>query len=63
MLQVSNLHESLEHVEKKNEGHKFWNFEIKESENIVRSMSKNPRFRGPFNKQHDKRAQALLKSV
>ena len=26
-------------------------------------MSKRSRFRGPFAKQHDKRAQALLKSL
>ena len=32
-----------------------------DSENVVRSMSKEFRFRGPIDKQHGKRAQALLK--
>ena len=37
--------------------------EIRASENVVRKMSKKSRFRGPFGKQHVKRAQALLKSA
>ena len=39
------------------------NFKITDSENVVRSMSQNPRFRGPSDKQHAKRALALLKSA
>ena len=37
--------------------------EIRASESVVRKMSKKSRFRGPFGKQHVKRAQALLKSA
>ena len=45
---------------KENGRDRFWNFEIAESKNVVR-LSKTTRFIGPFNKQHDKRAEALLK--
>ena len=31
-------------------------------ENVVRCMSKKSRFRGPFDKQHGKQAETLLKS-
>ena len=37
--------------------------QITASENVVRKMSKKSCFRGPFDKQHGKRAQALLKSA
>ena len=30
--------------------------------NVVRQMSKKSRFRGPFDKRHDKRAETLLNS-
>ena len=30
--------------------------------NVIRQMSQKPRFRGPFDKWHDKRAETLLKS-
>ena len=33
------------------------------SENVIRSMSKKYRFRRPLDKQHGKRAIALLKSA
>ena len=36
--------------------------EITDQENVVRSMRKKFHFRRPFDKQHGKRAQALLKS-
>ena len=31
-------------------------------ENVARDMSKNSRFKGPFDRQHDKRIQILLRS-
>ena len=34
-----------------------------DSEKVLRKMSKEPRFRGPFNKQHGKPAEPLLKSA
>ena len=37
--------------------------QITASENVVRKMSKKSFFRGPFDKQHGKRSQALFKSV
>ena len=40
--------------------HVFLNLRI--SENVIREMSKKFRFRGPFQKEHGKRAKALLKS-
>ena len=43
--------------------HRFCNFEIPTSENVVRWMSKNSCFRTPFHRQHCKRAEALLKSA
>ena len=30
--------------------------------NVIRYMSKKPRFKGPFDRQHGKRAQTLLQS-
>ena len=54
---------NFEHFDKKDDAHRFCNFEITDSENVVRKMSKEPRFREPFDKQHGKRAEALLKSV
>ena len=53
---------NFEHYDKKRDAHRFCNFEITYSENVVGKMSKEPRFREPFNKQHGKRDQALLKS-
>ena len=44
------------HFDKKGDPHRFCNFEIRDSENVLRKMSKAPRFRGPFDKQHGKRA-------
>ena len=48
---------------KKDDPHRFCISEITDMENVVRYLSKNSRFRGPFDKQHGKRAQALLKSA
>ena len=54
---------NFEHFEDKADPHKFWISEITDSENMVRYISKKSRFRGCFDKQHCKRAQALLKSA
>ena len=54
---------NFEHLEKKDDSHNFCISEIMHSENVVRLMPKKSRFRGAFEKQHGKRAQALLKSV
>ena len=35
---------------------------LRTSKNVVRSLSKKSRLRGPFDKQHGKRAQTLLQS-
>ena len=43
--------------------HRFFISEITDSKNVIRKMSKKSRFREPFDKQHGKRAQALLKSA
>ena len=53
---------NFEHYDKKGDAHRFCNFEITDSENVVRKMSKDPRLREPFAKQHGKCAEALLKS-
>ena len=51
------------HYEQKGDPHRFWDFEIKYCENVVREMSKKLHLREPFGKQHGKHAQALLKSI
>ena len=38
----------------------FWKLQI--SKNVVREMPKKSRFRGPFDKQHSKWDQRVLKS-
>ena len=48
---------------KKNDPHRFSDFEIKYSKNVVREMSKKPHLREPFDKQHGKHVQELLKST
>ena len=52
---------NFENFEKKDDPHRFWNFENTHSENVVKEMSKTLLFREPFDKQHGKRAKALLK--
>ena len=47
---------------KKSNFRRFCISKIKDCEKVVRSMSKKSSFRGSFDKQHGKRAQALLKS-
>ena len=53
---------NFEYFDKKDDVHRFCNFKITDSENVVRKMSKKPRFREPFDKKHFKGAQAVLKS-
>ena len=50
-------------IETKYVPHRFCNFEITDSENVVREMSKKPHLREPFEKQHGKLVEALLKSA
>ena len=52
-----------EHSQLKDDPQRFCIFEVTDSENVVREMSKKSRFRECFNKQYGKRAQALSKSV
>ena len=54
---------NVEYFEKKDDLHSFFISEITDSENVVRLMSKKSCFRGSFDKQRGKRAQALLKSA
>ena len=54
---------NFEHFDKKDDAHRFCNFEITHSENVVRKISKNLRLREPFNKQHAKWAEPVLKSA
>ena len=54
---------NLKYFEKKDEPHRFCLSEIRDSEKVVKWTSKMSNFRGPFDKQHGKRAKALLKSA
>ena len=54
---------NFEHFDKKDDAHRFRNFGITDSENVVLSMSKKSRLRGSSNKQHGKRAEPMLKSA
>ena len=54
---------NFKYFETKYYPHRFFISEITDSKNVVRKMSKKSRFREPFDKQHGKRAQALLKSA
>ena len=35
---------------------------LRTAKNVVRYLSKKPRFKGPFDRQHGKRVQTLLRS-
>ena len=54
---------NFEHFEKKHDTQSFCISEFANSENVVRYICKECHFRLPFDKQHGKRAQALLKSA
>ena len=60
---LSKFRLNFKHFEKKDNPHSICSSEIKDSEYVARKISKNFSFSGPFNKQHGKRAQALLKSA
>ena len=51
---------NFKHFEKKDDPNSFCISEITDSGNVVRQLSKKSRFRGPFDKQDGKRAQALF---
>ena len=53
---------NFEHFQKKDDPHRLCISEIIDSIKQIRSMSNNSGFRGPFEKQHGKLAQTLLKS-
>ena len=53
---------NFEYFEQKDDRHRFCISDITDSENVVRWMSKNSCFRGPFHKQLGKRVRTLLKS-
>ena len=57
---IPNSRWNFEHFDKKDS---LIEFEITDSENLVRWMSKKPWLREPFGKQHGKRAGALLESA
>ena len=54
---------NFKYFERKYYPHRFFISEITDSKNVIRKMSKKSRFREPFDKQHRKSAQALLKSA
>ena len=54
---------NFKYFEEKDGPHRFCIFKITESQNVVRKMPKKSRFRGPFDTQHGKRVQVLLKSA
>ena len=53
----------FEHFGKRDDAHRFCNSEIRDFENLLRKMSKETGSREPFQKQHGKRAEGLLKSA
>ena len=52
---------NFENFDKRDDVHRFCNFEITDSENVVREMSEKSILAKAFDKQHGKRAKALLK--
>ena len=58
-----NLEKILNILAKKDDAHRFCNFEVPHSENVVRKISKRSHFREPFNKQHSKWSEVPLKSA
>ena len=58
---ISKSRLNFEYFEKKDDPHCFCLFEITDSVNVAKWMSKKSRFRWLFYKQHGKSAQALLK--
>ena len=54
---------NFKNFEKKDDSHSICSSEITDSKHVARRISKNFSFRGSLDKQHGKRAQALLKSA
>ena len=54
---------NFKHFESKDSPHRFFIFEVTDSENVIGSISKKSCFRGCIDKQHGKCTQALLKSA
>ena len=52
---------NFEHIETKNDPYRFFISEITDCENVVRSMSKKSRLKGPFDMQHGKHVEPILK--
>ena len=53
---------NFQYFKKNDDPHRFCNFEITESKNVVREISRKPRLRELYDKQHGKHAKALSKS-
>ena len=51
---------NFENFDKRNNAHRFCNFEITDSENVVREMSENSSLREHFHQQHGKRAEKFF---
>ena len=52
---------NFRNFDRRDDAHRFSNFEITDSENVVREMSEKSPLGIPFDEQHGKRAKALLK--
>ena len=61
-LHFSNLHEILNICKKKMSFIADLFAKLRTPKNVVRYMSKKSRFKGPFDRQHGKRVQTLLRS-
>ena len=61
-LNFRNLHEILNIINKKMSFIADLFAILRTPKNVVRYMSKKSRFKGPFDRQHGKRVQALLRS-
>ena len=62
MLRFRNLHEILNICKKKMTLIADLFAKLRTPKNVVRYLSKKSRFKGPFDRQHDKRVQTLLQS-
>ena len=63
LAQFLNFRWKFEYFSKKHEHIGFSILEVTDTKNFAREISKKFNFRGPFNKQHRKRANSLLKST
>ena len=53
---------NFEHFQKKDDPDSCFFFKLGTLKNVVRYMSKKSRFKGPFDREHRKRIQTLLRS-